>query len=203
MLAGLHAAASALSTGATAAAVNANNVANINTPGYKSTYAALSEMLTGGVKVSAIQSNNSQGAIYATGQPYDLAVIGKGNFGLDDGLAPVYTRNGVFSRDYAGNITDPLGRVLFHDTPHGVNIGEDGTIYNYGEAIGKIQLYDGIGAPMTQTAQRIMSGMLEMSNVSLLNEAVNQIVNLRIFQANTASVRAMNENLGTVINMVR
>ena len=203
MIAGLHAAASALLTGTTVAAVNANNVANVNTSGYKSSYATLSEMATGGVKVSSILRDASQGAVRATNQPYDLAIIGGGNFKVDDGYGPAYTRNGVFSRDYAGNITDPLGRVLFRDVPSGVNIGEDGTIYHYNDPIGRIQLFDGSGLPMSQTAQRILSGKLEMSNVSVLNETVSQIVNLRAFQANALVFRSMNENLGTVINMVR
>ncbi|MDR0453276.1 MAG: flagellar hook basal-body protein [Deferribacteraceae bacterium] len=203
MLAGLHTAASALSAGVKVAAVNAHNVANVNTPGYKSSYAALSEMATGGVKVSSILRNSSQGSIRSTGQPYDLAIIGKGNFELNDGLGPLYTRNGVFSRDYAGNITDPLGRVLFRDTPYDVSIGEDGTIYNQNNPIGRIQLYDGTGAPIAQTAQHIVSGWLEMSNVSILNEIVDQILYQRAFEANARSVRTMNENLGTIINMVR
>ncbi len=203
MLAGLHAAASALSTVATVTAVNANNVANINTPGYKSRYAALSEMVTGGVKVSSIRRDDSQGALRPINHLYDPAITGRDNFELDDGLAPTYTRNGVFSRDYAGNITDPLGRVLFYNAPPNVNIGEDGTIYKDSDPIGRIQLYDGTGTPMPQTAQHIMSGRLEMSNLPLLNESINQIINLRAFEANAASFRAMNENLGTVINMVR
>ena len=71
-------AATALNAAAAVSAVTANNIANVKTPSYKSNSAFLSELSSGGVKLSAIRPNNNQGSLIPTGVPSDVAVIGKG-----------------------------------------------------------------------------------------------------------------------------
>src|SRR6476469_6523072 len=96
-----------------------NNIANVNTSGYKSSRVVfqdtLSQLLkdgsaatatTGstnpsqvglGVPVNAIDAIQTQGAIQNTGRGTDLAIQGAGSFVLDAGGSQVYTRAGSFS----------------------------------------------------------------------------------------------------------
>ncbi len=113
--------------------VLANNMANVNTTGFKKSRADFSELVnqellnsripvarsansakTGsGVRVAQIIEVYSQGNIIETGRPLDLAVQGEGYFKvlLPDGEER-YTRNGSFSPDQEGNLVTPSGQIL-------------------------------------------------------------------------------------------
>lgn len=117
-------AASALTAQQTKIDVIANNLANMDTPGFKhsrvaiqdAAYRALSPIaegegspgydeLGGGVRLAATQKVFSQGALHQTGQPLDLAIVGDGFFQVqlaDDTTA--YTRNGLFGLDADGRL---------------------------------------------------------------------------------------------------
>lgn len=101
-----------------------NNIANVNTIGYKAqrvTFAsAYAQTLTGslapsatrgginaqqiglGVGVGAIDSLMSQGSLQTTGQVTDLAISGNGFFVMKDGGKFLYTRAGNFDFDSQG-----------------------------------------------------------------------------------------------------
>ncbi|MFP4055884.1 MAG: flagellar hook-basal body complex protein [Candidatus Brocadiia bacterium] len=103
-----------------------NNLANVNTPAFKSSRvtfsAALSETLrpatgatdtTGGVnaiqrglgvKTASIDVSSAQGTIEMTGRTLDLAFQGPGYFVVDDGAQDLYTRVGTFSIDADGKL---------------------------------------------------------------------------------------------------
>lgn len=108
-----------------------NNIANINTPGFKSARANFSDMLSQtiqgetvptansagrnpaqiglGVQLSAIQVDFDQGAIQATNNPTDIAVQGQGLFILEDGNGTKhYSRAGAFTLDANGTLVDPV-----------------------------------------------------------------------------------------------
>ena len=110
--------------------VTANNLANINTPGYKSSRANFQDLLyvekaqpgtqnangdqrpTGlyvglGVKVSGTQLDFTQGPPQMTGQKLDLMINGDGFFHVkvEDGLgADAYTRSGNFTLNSEGQM---------------------------------------------------------------------------------------------------
>ncbi len=103
-----------------------NNIANVNTVGYKSQRvnfqnqfsqtmrggAAPSGNLGGtnpsqvglGMTVGSIDLQMSQGALQITGKPTDLAISGEGFFVLNNGIQNVYTRDGQFDFDKQGNL---------------------------------------------------------------------------------------------------
>ncbi|MGI9517725.1 MAG: flagellar hook protein FlgE [Pirellulaceae bacterium] len=108
----------------------ANNLANINTTGYKSQrivfsdlmYELLSPATNGngvsvggtnpiqigsGTKTGQIARNFGQGGFNATGQPLDFALQGDGFFVVSDGNQDLYTRSGAFSLDESGILIDP------------------------------------------------------------------------------------------------
>jgi len=120
---------SALYTGVTgirsnSAALQAigNNVANVNTNGFKSSAVRfadlvgsnLSNPLGRGVMVNNVQTNYSQGSFENTGQVLDLAIDGDGFFVLSDdlGLAQQYTRTGAFELDADGYVVTSDGMFV-------------------------------------------------------------------------------------------
>lgn len=110
--------------------VTGNNIANVNTPGFKAgrtTFSdVLSQTITGatapsqnvggtdpqqvglGVRTGAITNLFTQGGILTTNKPTDLAIQGEGFFVLSDGAANYYTRAGAFEVDSAGNLVDSV-----------------------------------------------------------------------------------------------
>src|SRR4030042_1011298 len=106
-----------------------NNIANINTIGYKSStvnfQSMLSQLLRGassgrentggtnpvqvglGSKMSSIDSNFAQGNLQSTGKVTDMAIQGEGFFILSSSDGIFYTRAGNFSFDSEGNLVNP------------------------------------------------------------------------------------------------
>ncbi len=111
--------------------VIANNIANVNTVGFKSSRATFKEMLSEtlrgatapkansaggsvggtnpvqvglGTTIGSIDSNMTQGSLLATGKPTDVAIEGNGFLMLGDGVGKYYTRDGAFQLDAEGNV---------------------------------------------------------------------------------------------------
>ena len=115
-------------SGLSAAAKNldviGNNVANVNTVGFKQSNAHFADIyataggLVGantpgiGTRVSAIAQSFSQGSLTATSNPLDFAINGSGFFRLSDNGAIDYSRNGQFHLDKAGYIVNDNGNRL-------------------------------------------------------------------------------------------
>lgn len=101
-----------------------NNLANLNTTGYKdstvSFYDLLQQSIAGGSTqigggVSAPQTERvfSQGSIQSTGGNYDAAVNGNGFFVIQDANGQsMYTRAGNFQLDANGNLTTATGQFV-------------------------------------------------------------------------------------------
>jgi len=96
-----------------------NNIANVNTTGYKSTTATFSNTFSGlGVQVAAQNVDLTQGALTTTGVPSNLAISGTGYFLVttvppSGGVAQVFaTRDGTFSIDPSGYFVTPQGYRL-------------------------------------------------------------------------------------------
>lgn len=127
MLRSLFAGVSGLRSHQTRLDVISNNIANVNTIGYKSSRADFRDVLyqtmsgaaapqngRGGVNprqvglgtsIGAIDTIMTQGNTESTGQNTDLAIEGDGFFVLgDDNGAQFYTRAGAFSLDDSGNL---------------------------------------------------------------------------------------------------
>jgi flagellar hook protein FlgE len=109
MFASFSTALSALDANATAVGIVGNNLANLDTPGYKNSVAyfqnLMSESLgTGtqvgfGVQQPLTMTQFTQGAIQSSGGPLDAAIQGDGFFVVNNGSTPQYTRAGSFQTD--------------------------------------------------------------------------------------------------------
>ncbi len=116
-LSGLQADSTALNT-------IANNLANLNTTGYKQQTTNFADLfyqqvgtqgsgnpieLGSGVQVSSIQSDFTQGSVVSTGNAGDVAINGNGFFVLGSGGTDVYSRDGNFAMDNKGNLVSQSG----------------------------------------------------------------------------------------------
>lgn len=116
-LSGLNAASADLN-------VTANNIANVNTTGYKesrsefadlfpiSSYGLSSNSTGIGTTVARVSQQFEQGAISTTGNAMDLALSGEGFFTLSDNGSTVYTRAGAFGTDRNGYVVNASGQRL-------------------------------------------------------------------------------------------
>ncbi len=138
----LNIGASGLSASSIAIAVIGDNVANINTTGFKSarpTFAVGSPHPLGtlsgvaqlgqGVALDNIATNMTQGSLEATESALDIAITGKGFFQvMDDNKNDFYTRDGTFYLGQDGYLKTSQGHVLqgfgVHDNQLGATLGD-------------------------------------------------------------------------------
>ncbi len=121
----------------------ADNIANVNTTGYKAVSTAFSSLVlpstsgnynSGGVQTSVRQAVSEQGDISYTTSNYNLAISGDGFFIVQGGDGvPVLTRAGDFSVDSSGNLVNSAGFTLMGysysaGTPAVVVNGFDGLV---------------------------------------------------------------------------
>jgi flagellar hook protein FlgE len=153
MIEGIYAAISGLEANQTMLDVVSNNLANLNTVGYKDQTvdfsSALSQVLSGaggpttelggtnpievgvGVNVQAIDTNESTGTMESTGNPLDLAIQGAGYLQVGDGTPPTlpatidYTRAGNLTTDADGYLTTASGQYVI-----GIDATASGTAPN-------------------------------------------------------------------------
>jgi flagellar hook protein FlgE len=126
MLATFSTALSALTADETAINVVGNNLANLNTPGFKDVVVSFADLVTqslgagsgetqvgGGVGPPITLKQFAQGAIQSTGGPLDAAIQGDGFFIVkgQEG-ATEYTRGGNFQVNSAGTLETSTGNAV-------------------------------------------------------------------------------------------
>ncbi len=134
MLRSLYAGISGLRSHQTMLDVTGNNIANVNTTGFKASavqfQTSLSQIVQNsrvaqadaggtnpaqvglGVQVAGIRTNFAQGSTQATGVPTDLMIAGDGFFVVRSGAETLYTRNGSFGFDSAGRMVTADGALV-------------------------------------------------------------------------------------------
>lgn len=120
MIKGLNTSATAMRLGLARQEVNANNLANADTTGFKRDRFFVNELVRAqnGTQVprqelkAASSVDASPGAFDPTAAPLDVALQGSGYFVVNDGERELYTRNGHFDRTAEGLLVDTLGRKV-------------------------------------------------------------------------------------------
>ena len=142
--------------------VLANNLANMNTSGFKGEKVMFIEHLTqsrGGEKILgekftyvrdvATLRDTTEGPIAETGNPLDVAIAGEGYFAVRTEVGERYTRNGHFRLDEAGQLVTQIGDPVLsaNDQPFffgpqdtKVTISLDGTVSTNNGSLGKLRL---------------------------------------------------------------
>ncbi len=125
----LYTAVSGLSAQSQATGIISNNIANVNTTGFKRSEAAFAALVTvesasakyspGAVTVNRLQQVDQQGQIQQTSSTTDVAVAGDGFFvvraqnTLDETGTFKFTRNGQFNEDELGILQNSAGQYLY------------------------------------------------------------------------------------------
>jgi flagellar hook protein FlgE len=114
--------------------VTGNNIANVNTTGYKSSQTTFQDTLSQvvraagtpqngsggtnpaqvglGVRLAGIENNFTQGAAQNTGRNTDLMIQGDGFFVVDNAGQQLLTRNGSFNFDARGSLVTSDGSIV-------------------------------------------------------------------------------------------
>ncbi len=138
--------------------VVANNVANMNTIGFKAEQVMMepetmapASMRVGPEPIKFVTDwgqwrDMTEGAIEQTSNPLDFAIGGEGFFEIDTPNGPRYTRAGNFTLDDAGQLVTQDGHPVIGDggaitlLPDGgrPTVSKDGTISQNGEPVGRL-----------------------------------------------------------------
>lgn len=129
--------------------VTGNNIANVNTHGYKSSRAVFEDSLNQvvrnaaapdggngvggmnptqvglGARLGQISGNFTQGGLQVTNVATDMAIQGDGFFVIEKGGENFYTRNGAFSLDKAGDLVTSDGSYVLDQAGARINISSE------------------------------------------------------------------------------
>ena len=186
--------------------IRANNLANVDTNGFRADYEVAQSQAVPGYGYDALhQSQGSSdvvsqrvGATRSTGRELDVAIMGKGYLAVAHGGGEAYTRAGSLEMDADGNLT-LHGRAVLGDggpivlPPHrAVSIAPDGTISVLPEDgeqmqdVDRLKLVDG-DAPMRKN----QAGLLEAMNGNALE--ASETVRVRGGALESSNVVAVQE----------
>ncbi|MES2753274.1 MAG: flagellar basal-body rod protein FlgG [Pseudomonadota bacterium] len=252
--AAMHIARTGLDAQDTRMRVISNNLANVNTTGFKRDRAAFetlsyqivtaagaqstaeSKFATGlnlgtGVRVQGTARIETQGSLNTTGNSLDMALDGDGYFQVQlPGGQLGYTRAGNFSRSAEGLLVTSEGYQVMPGitVPEGatsITVGADGTVsasvpgQTESAQLGQIQVASfanaaglqssgdnyltetgasgaaNLGIPGQDGRATIRQGMLEGSNVNVVEELVDMIETQRAYEVNSKMISATDEML--------
>jgi flagellar hook protein FlgE len=181
MLRSLFSAISGLQAHQTKMDVVGNNIANVNTVGYKSQTTVFEDTLSQilrngssptattagtnpaqvglGVKVGDITTNFSQGSTQGTGRSTDFLISGDGFFITQAGNQNLYTRAGSFDVDSTGRLVTPDGAILQ---------GWEATngVVNTNSPVGPLTIPFGSTIPPQATSNSEITGNLDSATAS-------------------------------------
>jgi flagellar hook protein FlgE len=175
-----------------------NNLANVNTVGYKSESAQFGDLLYQtlapatagtsanvggtnpiqegfGVRVAGISQNLSQGSFQDTGNSLDLALQGSGFFVVNDGTRDLFTRAGSFGVDGTNFLVDPT--TGYHVQRFGT-VGEGSATSPAFQTSGdnSIKIPYGTGIPGKETGTITLQGNLNANAVGPQAQSLTSVL---------------------------
>ncbi|KIX13529.1 flagellar hook-basal body protein [Dethiosulfatarculus sandiegensis] len=204
-----------------------NNLANLNTPGFKSDRLIFNDYMT-----REIQTFHDQGSLKVTDNPLDVAIGGDGYFQIKmpDGETRL-TRSGSFHMTTQGALVDAMGRTVLDENKAPINLNpEGGKIFidseggvNQGNervgALGVVTVKDknilqkqGANTFLAKEGKQLQTvpatdytitqGALEASNVVVVREMVGMINAFRAFESYQKAIHTMGEIDSKAANQV-
>jgi flagellar basal-body rod protein FlgF len=183
----------------------AQDLANVNTSGYKGQRLTFSEVLAkrlpaddrpgGFVAVAGQRMHLGPGVLQGTGNPFHLAIEGDGFFVVQTGRGERYTRNGNFTMKADGTLINAGGDALLGEggplqvTAGNFEVASDGLVRSNGDEIGKLRI-----VRFTDPRQAVKEG------ANLLHSQASNVVaadNARVVQGNLEQ-----SNVSPIENMV-
>lgn len=217
-----------------------HNIANCNTPGFKKRYTSFT------AKIADIENPNfnplatsidskdsidfSQGQLYKTDSPLDIALDGNGFIALETPSGSLYTRNGVLQINILNQLTDLNGHLVAGQNgpitiPQSINVSDlsisSTGLISAGEVklgqLGIVEFEDAAnelepvgnscfrpleGAdPQPSQNVRIHQGYRENSNVQTAQELTHLMLISRIFETNTDFLKKQTESSQAILGV--
>ncbi len=172
MNSGLYAACAGLLARTQALDLAANNLANVNTTGYKGQVPTFTSQLANVASSNAANpiaqavndfgvlegshADKGQGSLERTGSDFDFALQGEGWFAVQTTAGRLYTRNGNFHVDGNGHLATAEGNLVtgaqgaITIPPGKLSVSNDGTISVDGALAGQLKVVSfASGTPLT------------------------------------------------------
>ncbi len=209
--------------------VAANNLANINTIGYKKEDIFFRHLVNAVNASDPAQGEQkidfSEGALRHTGNPLDAAIVGDGFFVVQTDQGEAYTRNGSFSLDGEGRLVTQSGDPVLSDSGElqiqgkSVKINEKGELLVDGQSVGRLRIVtfddpqrllrigknyfsqgDTVPSDVPEDDVDIRGGFLEGSNVNGIQEMISLIDLNRNYELGQKSIQSQDRTLDKLIN---
>jgi flagellar basal-body rod protein FlgF len=200
----------------------ANNMANINTNGFKKDIISFNEAL----EMNSISKTDfMQGPVRHTGNELDVALDSKGFFKIQTGNGIRYTRDGAFTLDEKGTLVTLNGESVFGQngpiTIDGskVTIGVDGQVQVDDESVDRLMVVDFENPQLLQKEGRsryfysgeekgistvenvsVQQGYLESSNVNSTEEMIKMIETYRAFESVQKAIQSIDKVTDKMVN---
>lgn len=192
--------------------VASNNLANVSTEGFKGER-VFARLVEGGLPAPDAATDFAPGALKTTGNPYDVAIEGRGFFVAQTARGERLTRGGSLHVSESGLLVDSSGNPLLGDRgviqvasrgnaePSRIEITRTGAVRVDGSELAQLRIEtvpagtqmarEGAGLfvpPATRTrlpddSPVVRQGVLEESNVTPVSEMVDMIAIQRAFTA--------------------
>jgi flagellar basal-body rod protein FlgG len=248
MIRGLYTAASGMLASMRQMEMVTNNLANAQTAGFKQDRSALStfdqvmilqqgsptpnsagaqlgELGMGAVAEESIV-DFTQGSMQQTGRSLDLALEGPGFFTVQTPEGRRYTRDGGFTRDALGRLTNTEGHLVLgvdgnpiQIPPGELTVHGDGTVAVGDQAVGKLALVEftldqplkKVGTnqfvariegdePRVSNSTAVHQGAVEASNVDMAGAQTTMMELQRAYQASQRLIQYQDEMVGRAVN---
>lgn len=200
-----------------------NNLANVDTPGFKKETVTFDEMLYQanrfrqrvgkGLRINTV---HQQGVVQKTDAPLDLAISGEGFFRVQTPAGVRYTRAGDFQRNNEGllitatgyPVLGEAGPIILNGTK--VDVARDGRLFVDGVQTNRLtvvtadpQALKKEGENLFRLAEgageeaatkfQLMQGHLEKSNVNTVTEMTEMIDLYRAYEGQQKMIRAVDD----------
>ncbi len=204
MMRSLYSGVAGLRTHQTRMDVIGNNIANVNTVGFKSSSVTFADMLyqttstasgpnattgTGGVNARQIGLGVKSGAIstaittagsaQTTNNPFDIMITGDSFFIVNDGTNNYFTRDGSFCVDAAGNLV--MSSTGYNVMGWQVDATNPNAIKQDTVTALRIMSAENMTYPAEQTTKAYMSGIVDKNDTNVTGSG--KIVNLKIYDS--------------------
>ena len=206
--------------------VLANNLANVNTSGFKRE-TVFAQLVGDAVSATGTRVDLSEGTISQSSNPLDLAIEGEGFFVIDTENGERHVRGGNFHLDPEGRIVDNSGNPLLGEQGElqvppkitgALSIDGTGMVSADGRELGRLRveriaananpLHEGgvrfvpdvTREPMAPIERRVKQGFVEESNVNPMESMTQMLQVLHRFGAAQKTISTLDAVRGIAVN---
>jgi flagellar basal-body rod protein FlgF len=194
-----------------------NDLANASTPGFKassSVQQSFGQLLMqntangqeiGGIDLGVEDSKGktdlAQGPLEPTGRPLDFAISGAGFFAVRTANGTQYTRNGQFSANSQGILTDQYGNDVLSQNGGPIRVGASGTLPTTALGVFNVNNPSQLGnnnfsgAAAGRATGDVSSGQLEGSGIDSIQTMVRMESALNAYTAGQQTIGTISQTM--------